>query len=145
VTGAPVRVVASIVGVVLAGCASIAPSKFAPSTVRSDANVHIWNATTMRLVIVVNRIGLDVVRPQTATTIPWDQLPSSPWVIEARSTTGRIFLVLDVLPADVRGAEIGSGTSAATTDLSCGRLAMYVGAMWSDPGPGHGNLEACDP
>jgi hypothetical protein len=125
----------------LGGCGTTRPSpsvapEVSPSPGASSLkpSVHISNATTLLVTLVVN--GQRVVDAPPGGPIPTidvsTQLPQLPWIIEARSPSGRVLVSMDVRPADVQPET----SRARFVDLSCGRIWIWVGDVMPDaPAP----------
>jgi hypothetical protein len=145
---------AALISWTLAGCGPAgAPS---PSPVPSPSpdlvGLGVVNATDLRVSLVVNSRVVETLEPQTAdTAIHMSALPPLPWVVQVRTSSGRVLVTMTAGPGDVQGpAEIGvmhSGKEAAA-DLSCGQLYLWTGALepaWPAPPASAGSPGDCAP
>jgi len=122
-------------------CGPILPT--APST-GPDYTLNVNNDTTLVLTIVVNGQPISVVGVKTAAAFQPVGLPALPWLVEARSSRGRLVLRLGVAVGSVTdtvgpNGEHEHGAPGARVDLSCGRLDVYPGdtpMLGPAPGPG---------
>jgi len=76
-------------------------------------------------------------------------LPRQPWLVEARTPTGRVLSSMTVRPGDVWETTMPDGSTqmkgdAVRVDLSCGRLDMWSGPPLLGPAPGPGKTGDCD-
>jgi hypothetical protein len=121
--------------------------------VPADAmSLGVSNGTTLAVTLAVDGEVVRTLAPGTiAEAIPATALPALPWVIEARSPSGRLLTSMTVKAGDVlragNPAEVSKGpwTSAV---LSCGRVDVW---SWSGPlpppptGPASGSPGDCAP
>lgn len=128
----------------LAACLAIAvlvaACELVPSPAATSNDLEIANGTTLEVWILVNGRIVDRVAPGVHGEITEGTLGPHPWVVEARTATGRVLLRLEV-PAPVTGAS-GRGARA---DLSCGRLDVFAGPPMLGPAPGPGVPGDCEP
>lgn len=124
----------------LAAAVLVAACELVPSPAASPNDLEVANGTTLEVWLLVNGRIVDRVPSGEHREIPEGTLGSHPWVVEARTATGRILLRLEV-PAPVSGAS-GRGARA---DLSCGRLDVFAGAPMMGPAPGPGVPGDCEP
>ena len=137
-----------LLALLVAACGSLIPTP--PGSPAFDADIDVVNDTRLDVTIVVNGTDRGVVSAFAATSIPAAALPAKPWVVEARSPSGRVLLTFIVAPGQVttstdeRGVTtmVGAGSRA---DLSCGRLDVTVGAPMMGPPPGPGVPGDCAP
>jgi hypothetical protein len=114
-------------GLVL-GLAASCPTK----TVDARPDLGVDNGTTLRVTLVVNGHPVAEVAPKTGRSdIKTLSLPELPWIVEARSPSGRVLTSMRVDMGDVT-REVGPnyvGTSGqmGRIDLSCGRLTIWAG------------------
>ena len=121
-----------------------------PAPTGEPHDLGISNGTTMPVTIAVNGTALRTIQPQTLDTILVKDLPPLPWVVEARTSTGRALLSLSVRAGDVWETTGPDGTherngDANRVDLSCGRLDMWSGPPLLGPAPGPGKPGDCAP
>lgn len=98
-------------------------------------HLGISNGTTLDVTLWVN--GHLVAQDPAggpAPEIDSSRLPPLPWVVEARSPTGRVLTTMRVEPGQVwttRRPDGGTETGGAMgrVDLSCGRLTIWAGDM----------------
>lgn len=131
----------SLLAAVLAGC-SLLPSA---ASLPDPYDIHVENGTTLDVGIAVSDRVVRVVPHGGSATIPAAEAGALPWVIEARTGSGRVLLSFGVEAGsvDVDGdAQQGRGGRA---DLSCGRLDVYVGPVLLGPAPGPGEPGDCLP
>lgn len=127
-------VVCLVVAFVVGACELVPPRT-------DDANdLEVANGTTLEVWVLVNGRLVDRVPAGAHAEIPVAELGPHPWVVEARTSTGRVLLRLDV-PAPVTNTT-GRG---ARTDLSCGRLDVFAGPPMMGPAPGPGVPGDCEP
>lgn len=108
----------------------------------------ISNGTTLAVTVTVN--GTPVAVDPTLGRVQPADLPPLPWLIEARTVTGRLLGSVSVAPGQVWTRTLGNGTSESRgslmrVDLSCGRLDVWVGVPASGPIPGPGVPGDCVP
>jgi len=145
--GASVRaaVAASVLAVVAAACAG------SPATPRPSAlpvhDIGIANGTTLTVTLTVNDRAVGRFASHSVSTV--QVRAAYPWHVEARASTGRILVSLDINPGDIESASSAGGDehSAAVqkVDLSCGRLVIYGGDVQPgvDPSVGPGAAGDC--
>jgi len=128
------------------------PSPLAVPEVADDfgSTIDVSNGTTLAVTIVVNGRAVEVVPAGTVGTVKPGLLPSKPWLVEARTASGRRLLGFVVQPGQVTrvarpdgGVEMAGAGSRA--DLSCGRLDVTVGPPMLGPAPGPGRPGDCVP
>jgi hypothetical protein len=124
--------------------------------VPADAmSLGVSNGTTLTITLAVDGEVVRTLAPgAVAEAIPASALPALPWVVEARSPSGRLLTSMTVKAGDVLRAEApveggfvskGPWTSAV---LSCGRVDIW---SWSGPppppptGPASGSPGDCAP
>ena len=110
----------------------------------------ISNGTTLAIQLFVNGERVVEVLPgRPAPDIDESRLPPLPWVVEARTVTGRVLVSMTVDPGDVTSTFFPDGGSRSGTlgrvDLSCGRLDIYAGPPAGGPPPGPGVPGDCVP
>lgn len=96
-------------------------------------DLGIVNDTDLTVTLFVNDFEIGTYEPgdEEKGLVP-PRLPDPPWHAEARTSTGRVLLTLDVKPGDVwtstadaNGRSEGQGR-ATLLYLSCGRLDLFV-------------------
>jgi hypothetical protein len=121
--------------------------------VPADAmSLGVSNGTKLAVTLAVDGEVVRTLAPgAVAEAIPASALPALPWVVEARSPSGRLLTSMTVKAGDVlragNPAEVSKGpwTSAV---LSCGRVDVW---SWSGPlpppptGPASGSPGDCAP
>lgn len=116
-----------------------------------EMSLGISNATTLTVTLVVNGAVVRTFAPGTvADTIPATALPALPWIIEARSPSGRVLTSMTVNAGDVWQVTAPDGSvltkgDALRVDLSCGRLDIWSGPPLAGPAPGPGSPGDCAP
>lgn len=128
------------VALALAQAAAIAGCSLFASSERPALGIS--NGTTLVVTMFVN--GTLVVSDPPggpAPEIERDALPPLPWVVEARSASGRVLTTMRVEPGQVwsttrlDGVRESNGTFGRV-DLSCGRLTIWAGdGQPSGPAP----------
>jgi len=133
--------------VIAAGLARCA----APALTGEPPDIHVANGTTLPVTIVVSGTVLGTVAAQGSADFPADDLPDLPWVVEARSPSGRVLTTMTVAQGQVRETHWPDGRSEfvgamGRVDLSCGRLTIWAGNLTpSGPVPGPGVPGDCAP
>jgi hypothetical protein len=93
----------------------------------------------------VNGRQAAIARPGQLLELEPEVLPPLPWLIQARTRTGRQLLEFEVRAGDVVIGGDSSRSVGRRVDLSCGRLDVWSGAPMGGPPPGEGVLGDCDP
>jgi hypothetical protein len=102
----------------------------------------VVNTTPLAISLVVNGRAFETIRPQGAdTAIRLGALPALPWLVEARTSTGRVLVSMNVTEIDTNppGGAAGSGGREAAAQLSCGQVYLWTGPVeppWPVPEPG---------
>ena len=116
----------------------------APSPSPDQIGLGVVNGTDLQVSLVVNGAVIETLAPGEAdTAIPISALPPLPWIVEARTPSGRALATMTVDPG------IGSTqlpTKEAGVDLSCGQLYLWTTAqepIW--PAPDSGSPGDCLP
>jgi hypothetical protein len=131
------------------GGASPSPSPFPGSSVDS-IGIGVDNATTLDVSLVVNSVVVEKLAPHTADrAIPMSALPPLPWVVQVRTSSGRVLVTLTASPGDVQSpaptGQVHSGKEAGV-GLSCGQVYLWTGATEpSWPAPASGSPGDCQP
>lgn len=112
---------------------------------RSPSGLEVSNGTTLAVTIVVNGSAVAMVEPHGGVTIDPRDLPPLPWVVEARTPSGRLLTSMAVHEGDVQYTANTSRGDATRVDLSCGRLDIWSGPPLLGPAPGPGVPGDCLP
>jgi hypothetical protein len=139
---------AVILGTICFACAGCGFLSLEPPPPR----LGISNGTTLVVTVVVNGRQVGAVQPRSGMD-PVDPtlLPPLPWIVEARSESGRLLTWMTVTAGQVSTTRLPDGTASMSgtlgrVDLSCGRFDMWAGDFpASGPIPGPGLLGDCDP
>jgi hypothetical protein len=145
---------AALISWTLAGCgAAGAPSRSpVPSPSPDLIGLGVVNATDLRVSLVVNSRVIETLAPQTAdTAIHMSALPPLPWVVQIRTSSGRVLVTMTADPSDIQGPQAIGGPHSgmeAAADLSCGQLYLWTGAFeppWPAPPASAGSPGDCAP
>jgi hypothetical protein len=104
-------------------------------------DLGIVNATELAVTLVVNDRVIGVYEPgESETGLVPPRLPDPPWHAEARTSSGRVLLSLDVKAGDVWRAPESNGRSegqgrSTLMYLSCGRLDLFAVTALGGPAP----------
>jgi hypothetical protein len=134
-------VVLAIVASLILGCSLLQP----------DYTLHVSNTTTLPLTLVVNGDKVSDLAPGTEASLAPRDLPSLPWSVSTRTSTGRVVATMQVEPGSVVDDRAIDGTGsysapAGGVTLSCGQVRMWVGGMqFSGGGPAEGTPGDCEP
>lgn len=118
-------------------------------------SLGVSNGTTLTITLAVDGELVRTLAPGAVVeAIPAGALPALPWVVEARSPSGRLLTSMTVSAGDVRqveapveGGVVRKGPWAQAV-LSCGRVDIW---SWSGPppppptGPASGSPGDCAP
>jgi hypothetical protein len=135
-----VAVSAAVVVAVLLG-AVLLRSFSDRSPLSGSIGLGVVNATDLQVSLVVNGTLIKTFEPHSADkTIYVSALPSLPWVVEARTSSGRVLATMNVTAGDLQPESgiTGHGTESGI-GLSCGQLYMWSGPTepsWPAPQPG---------
>jgi hypothetical protein len=99
-------------------------------TATPSAGVSVDNETTIPVTVSVNGTLIATVPAGTMEDPIPAELPARPWMIEARSASGRLLATLTVRMQDVISSTSGD---AVREDLTCGRLDMWSGPPMLGP------------
>jgi hypothetical protein len=123
------------------------PVAIAPSPAPTEeTTLSINNGTTLDVTLVVNGQAIETVHPGVQVDpIPPSELPTLPWMVEARSPSGRVLSSMAVRQGDVTRTANGIRGDAVRVDLSCGRLDVWAGPPLLGPAPGPGRPGDCAP
>lgn len=127
---------AMLLALLFAGCAALPPP---PPTATAPVQLGVANGTTLDVTLYLNGQAVAVsAAGGPPPAIDSARLPPLPWIVEARSPSGRILTSMRVEPGDVvsdpaMGMHRGS---MGRVDLSCGRLTIWAGDFQpSGPAP----------
>jgi hypothetical protein len=131
-----------------AGCGLVAGSA-SPIPV----TLGVSNGTDLTVGLYVNGAPIRTFQPQSGDIkIDTSTLQPMPWAVEARSTSGRVLLSMNVTPDQIRTDNVGGVLSMtgsyARVDLSCGSLRMWAGDITPSgpaPDPSAGQPGDCIP
>jgi hypothetical protein len=120
-----------------------------PPSSPDPIGIGVVNSTDLQVSLVVNGTVIETLAPHTVDEfIHMTALPPLPWVVQARTSSGRVLATMTVGSVDVQ-TQPGNGWSygnEAGADLSCGQLYLWTGAsepIW--PAPGSGSPGDCLP
>lgn len=142
--------VAPIAAIALALLAACSSTVLPLQTSTPADTLGISNGTTLAVTLSVNGTVLGTFGPGTRSdAIAVGAAQPLPWLVEARSPSGRLLTSMTVRAGDVSKAA-ASGTIeyrgvGARVDLSCGRLDIWVGLPMLGPMPGPGSPGDCAP
>jgi hypothetical protein len=86
--------------------------------------ISVANGTTVPVATTINGVQVGTVPPGTTEDPIPATLPARPWIVEARSSSGRVLATLTVSAEDSISANSGV---AVREDLACGRLDLWSG------------------
>jgi hypothetical protein len=109
----------------------------------------VSNQTALAITLAVNGVVVRTVQAHTQEFVFVKDLPPQPWLVEARTGSGRVLSSMTVRPGDVWVTTSPDGSTqmhgdAVRVDLSCGRLDMWSGPPLLGPPPGPGKPGDCD-
>jgi hypothetical protein len=120
-----------------------------PPSSPDPIGIGVVNSTELQVSLVVNGTVIETLPPgRVDKAILMSALPPLPWVVEARTSSGRVLATMTVGSVDVQ-SQPGNGSSygnEAAAELSCGQLYLWTGAfepIW--PAPGSGSPGDCLP
>ena len=132
----------------------VACSSPSPSALSGAPSLGVANGTTLDVSLFVNgrRVG-DYPSAGPVPTIDPASLPALPWIVEARSPTGRVLTSMTVAAGQVStttgpGGETEYRGTLGRVDLSCGRLTIWAGDVTPSgpaPPPSPGQPGDCTP
>jgi hypothetical protein len=90
-------------------------------------DLEVSNQTTLSVTLVVNGTAMRTLAPGVKGAVRTSELPALPWMVEARSPSGRVLASLTVRAGDVRETTTPGGGreyrgAGVRVNLSCGRL-----------------------
>lgn len=144
----------ALVALLLVGLTGSCSAPGANGPVASQAySVGVANGTTLVVTVSVNGRMIRTFGPGAGTGmdgIPASEIGPLPWVVEARSPSGRLLTSMIVHAGDVSSTALPGGVGSAQgvggrVDLSCGRLDIWAGPPLGGPVPGAGSPGDCAP
>jgi hypothetical protein len=105
----------------------------------------IANGTALDVSIFVNGSLLHTYKAGQGDLLSADRLPALPWQVEAKTSTGRDLLSLQVHEGDLWREPCANNSLDAVLDLSCGRLQLWSVVPGVGPAPGPGTPGDCNP
>ncbi len=125
----------ALIGLFALGAAACGPA----GTPSGQINVN--NASTIAITIAVNNsVFATVPAGAMETPIP-GVLPARPWLVEARSPSGRVLASLTVGPGD----DISQQSSRGDVEfLACGEVALWAGGPMPDVPRPSASPKPCD-
>jgi hypothetical protein len=130
---------ATLLAVALAGCSSPTPSSPLPLPTLNVGSpvVGVSNLSALAVTLTVNGETVATIDPGTAMRpIAFATLPAFPWIVDARSPSGRLLTSMKVdagyvtIGTDPNG-NLGTSFTFGRVDLSCGRITIWAG--YSEP------------
>ena len=109
-----------------------------PST-SATQDLHVDNGTTKDITIVVDGTTAATVPAGQSATVALGAVPPGAWSVEARLPGGR-----DIARARFDKAATALLGASLRTDLSCGRLDLWIAVPMLGPAPGPGTPGDCD-
>jgi hypothetical protein len=102
------------IGLIAIGC-STPPASPRPTSIGG------LNSTPVAISVVVNGSNAVVLAPVSRASVLEARLPPLPWSVQLRLPSGKVIGTLNV------SADFPDGATFTTTDLSCGRVMVWVG------------------
>lgn len=132
------------VAVLLAACtaASVSLSSRPSAAV---APLEYSNQSSLSLQLVVNERNIRTLEPHSSGLMAGQDLPAQPWVVEARTSSGRIVASMTVKPGDVSVASNRLRGDGVRVGLSCGSLDIWSGPPLAGPPAPTGSQGDCAP
>jgi hypothetical protein len=120
-----------------------------PAPTAAARDLVVSNETTLAITLAVNGVVIRSVQAHMQESVLVKDLPPQPWLVEARTPSGRVLSSMTVRPGDVSETKLPDGSTqvkgdAVRVDLSCGRLDMWSGPPLLGPPPGPGKPGDCD-
>ena len=116
----------------------------------AQMSVGIGNETSIAVRLTVNGTVVRIVEPGDRADVPASGLPSLPWLVQLRTSSGRVLLEMTAREGDEwqrRNAD-GSFEQHGDTErvrLSCGWLELYAVSAIEGPPAGSPVPGDCDP
>jgi hypothetical protein len=136
-----VALLAIAIALAVAGCRLLRP----------DYTIHVSNASSLRLTILVNGQPVGDLRPDSRAHYRPDRLPPRPWTVDARmGPNGRVVASITVADGDIQDDRALDGTGryrsvGSRVTLTCGQVWLWVGEQGSGGGLAEGIPGDCDP
>lgn len=120
-----------------------------PAPTDDAHDLVVSNQTALAITLAVNGVVVRTIQAHTQEAVFVKDLPPQPWLVEARTTSGRVLSSMTVRRGDVWETTSPDGSTqmkgdAVRVDLSCGRLDMWSGPPLLGPPPGPGKPGDCD-
>jgi len=123
------------------------------SGVPERPNLGISNGTAMTVTLFVNGESVATFPAGAGESrLNVSELPGLPWVVEARTSSGRVLASMEIQPGGVRTTVTRDVTTMIgqmdRVDLSCGRLTIWAGDQQPSgpaPDPSAGEPGDCVP
>jgi hypothetical protein len=124
-------------------------SACSPAPTEGAHDLVVSNQTALDVTLAVNGVVVRTIRAHTQEFVFVKDLPPQPWLVEARTRSGRVLSAMTVRPGDVWETTSPDGSTqmkgdAVRVDLSCGRLDMWSGPPLLGPPPGPAKPGDCD-
>lgn len=116
-----------------------------PAPPDGASDLVVSNQTALAISLAVNGVVVRTIQAHRQEGVLVKDLPPLPWMVEARTSSGRVLSSMIVRPGDVWQTSTQMKGDAVRVDLSCGRLDMWSGPPLLGPPPGPGNPGDCDP
>jgi hypothetical protein len=115
-----------------------------------DYTIHVSNASTLGLTIIVNGTAVGKLAPDSMGDYPPGVLPARPWTVEARMDGGRVIASMTVEEGAIQDDRALDGTGSyrsvgTRVTLSCGQVWLWVGEPGSGGPAAEGTPGDCDP
>jgi len=128
---------------VFAATLLVAVTACSPTPTAQPRDLIVDNQTTLAITLAVNGVVVRTIQAHKQEAVLVSDLPPQPWLVEARTPSGRILSSMSVRPGDVWETRAPDGSTqmkgdAVRVDLSCGRLDMWSGPPVLGPAPGPG-------
>ena len=120
-----------------------------PAPTGEARDLVVDNQTTLAITVAVNGVVVRTIQAHKQEVAFVKDLPPQPWLVEARTASGRVLSSMTVRPGDVWETHLPDGSTqmngdSVRVDLSCGRLDMWSGPPMLGPAPGPGKPGDCD-
>jgi hypothetical protein len=144
---------AALISLALVGCVAGWAASPSTSPAQGAIGLGVVNQTDLQVSLVVNGALIKTFGPQTGDkAIYMSALPPLPWLVEARTSSGRVLVTMTVSSGDMpEPTHVGSGGimrsgKLASVGLSCGELRIWTGDYQpSEPAPEAGSPGDCLP
>ena len=120
-----------------------------PAPTGEARDLVVDNQTTLAITVAVNGVVVRTIQAHNQEAVFVKDLPPQPWLVEARTASGRVLSSMTVRPGDVWETHLPDGSTqmngdSVRVDLSCGRLDIWSGPPVLGPAPGPGKPGDCD-